>query len=123
MNGIQRQRYPRWVVPLLMSVALAILNAIAAWSGDKGDPDKGKPRYEQYCAVCHGPRGLGDGPMAKATTPPASRLSSPEVRSKSDQELLKIIADGKDATMPAWRGLLSDQELLDVLAYVRKLGS
>lgn len=113
----------RWTVRLLMGLAIGSFSALVVWAADTGDPAKGKPRYEQYCAVCHGPRGLGDGPMAKATSPPASRLSSPEVRSKSDQELLKIIADGKDATMPAWRGLLNDQELLDVLAYVRKLGS
>jgi len=116
------QRDPRWGASLLLSVALAILHATMAWSGDKGDPEKGKPRYEQYCALCHGARGLGDGPMAKATSPPAPKLSSPDVRNMNDQDLLKIIAEGKGAAMPAWRGVLNEQELLDVLAYVRKLG-
>ncbi|MBI4400889.1 MAG: cytochrome c [Nitrospirae bacterium] len=91
------------------------------WTASAGDPQNGKARYEQYCAVCHGPRGLGDGPMAKATTPPATRLTAPEVRNKTDQDLLASIADGKGGTMPAWRGILTDQELLDVLAYVRSL--
>jgi len=85
-------------------------------------PHERKPRYEQYCVVCHGPRGLGDGPTAKATTPPATRLPAPDVRNKTDQDLLAIIADGKGAIMPAWRGLLSDQELQNVLAYIRFLG-
>ena len=44
------------------------------------------------------------------------------MRNKTDQDLLAIIADGKGATMPAWRGILNDQELLDVMAYVRSLG-
>ncbi len=60
--------------------------------------------------------------MAKATTPPASSLISPEVRKKSDQDLIDAIADGKGAAMPAWRGILSDQDLPDVVAYLRTLG-
>lgn len=87
-----------------------------------GDVNNGKARYEQYCVVCHGPRGLGDGPMAKATNPPATRLTAAEVRNKTDRDLLAVIADGKGGIMPAWRGILTDQELLDVLAYVRSLG-
>ncbi|MGH7236351.1 MAG: c-type cytochrome [Nitrospiraceae bacterium] len=87
-----------------------------------GDVKNGKARYEQYCAVCHGPQGLGNGPMAKATNPPATRLTAPEVRNKTDQDLLAVIADGKGGIMPAWRGILTEQELLDVVAYVRSLG-
>lgn len=103
---------------LLIGVSIVTVVRAAA----TGDPTKGKDRYEQYCVVCHGPRGLGDGPMAKATTPPATRLTAPDVRNKTDQDLLAIIADGKSASMPAWRGILNDQELLDVMAYVRSLG-
>lgn len=92
------------------------------WAEPAGDAKKGKSRYDQYCVVCHGPRGLGDGPMARATSPPATKLTAPEVRNKTDQDLLSAIADGMGASMPAWRGLLSDEELQDVLAYVRSLG-
>lgn len=91
------------------------------WAEPAGDAKKGQARYDQYCVVCHGPRGLGDGPMAKATSPPATKLTAPEVRNKTDQDLLSAIADGVRTSMPAWRGLLSDQELQDVLAYIRSL--
>ncbi len=60
--------------------------------------------------------------MAKATTPPAPSLVSPEVRKRSDQDLVRAMADGMGVTMPAWRGILSDQDLLDVAAYLRSLG-
>ncbi len=72
--------------------------------------------------MCHGSQGLGDGPMAKASTPPAPNLISRDVKSKKDQDLLAIIADGKGNGMPAWRGILSDQGLLDIIAYIRSLG-
>lgn len=118
MNGAVR-----WNVILLTVIILDGMNSmLAGWAASAGNPTNGKARYEQYCVVCHGPRGNGDGPMAKATTPPASRLTGPEVRNKTDQDLLSVIAEGKDAIMPAWRGILTDQELLDVVAYVRALG-
>lgn len=106
-----------------MAVVLAGLVGVSTSRPEPaGDPRSGKARYEQYCVVCHGARGLGNGPMAKATNPPAARLTSPEVRNKSDRELLDVIADGKGTGMPAWRGILSDQDLLDMVAYLRSLG-
>lgn len=93
------------------------------WGQSAVDPAKGRGPYEQYCAVCHGTRGLGNGPMAKATSPPAPKLVSADVRRLTDEELLRIIADGKGSTMPAWRGILNDEQLRDVVAYIRFLGS
>lgn len=104
-------------------VAVAgLAGSLLAQQPPAGDAKNGKDRYEQYCAVCHGPQGLGDGAMAKATNPPATRLTAPDVRKKTDQDLLAVIADGRGGIMPAWRGILTEQELLDVVAYVRSLG-
>ena len=115
--------------PLARTALIVAALAVAGAAGPPpvhpaatGDSNNGKARYEQYCVVCHGPRGLGDGPMAKATSPPATRLTTPEVRNKTDQDLVAVIADGKGGIMPAWRGILTDQELRDVVAYVRSLG-
>jgi cytochrome c6 len=103
-------------------VAAGIGGSLLAQQLPAGDVNNGKVRYEQYCVVCHGPLGLGDGPMAKATDPPATRLTAAEVRSKTDPDLMAVIADGKGGIMPAWRGILTDQDLLDVVAYIRSLG-
>ncbi|MFQ5992318.1 MAG: c-type cytochrome [Nitrospiraceae bacterium] len=105
---------------LVVVVVTGLTNSMLGWAGS-GNPTKGKSRYKQYCAVCHGALGRGDGPMAKATTPPAPRLTSREVREKSDKDLLNVIAEGRGGSMPAWRGILNDQELLDMVAYVRSL--
>ncbi len=90
-------------------------------AAEQGEAKRGKEPYQQFCAVCHGKRGLGDGPMAKSTTPPAPKLTVREVRDMSDERLLDAIGNGVGAAMPAWRGLLNDQQLLDVMAYVRSL--
>ena len=104
----------------LCLISVAIAPAVDAAS-DMGDAKRGKGPYQQYCAVCHGKSGLGNGPMAKATTPPASKLTVREVREMSEERLFDAIANGVGSAMPAWRGLLTDQQLLDVMAYVRSL--
>ena len=54
--------------------------------------------------------------------PPAANLTV--IGEKSDQELLATIKNGRPGTaMPSWKGDLSAQEILDVLAYARSLGA
>lgn len=107
-------------VALVLGMAL-IPAVLAAQSIQQGDAKKGKAHYEQYCAICHGARGLGNGSMAKATSPPAPKLTTREIREKSDEAVLNAIANGVGGSMPAWRGVLNDRQLRDVVAYVRAL--
>ena len=80
----------------------------------------GKVIYSTICIRCHGIEGKGDGPMK--FTPPAADLTSPAVQGKLDARLFKSVHDGKSNTaMGAWREALTDDEIWDVLAYVRTL--
>ena len=40
------------------------------------DPDSGGRVYASTCASCHGPRGMGDGPMAKGMNPAPAAVGS-----------------------------------------------
>lgn len=83
---------------------------------------QGRLVYEQHCADCHGLQGRGDGKMAISLSPRPGNLISAQTSAKSDQDLLKIIANGKRRTaMPAWKDRLSEQEQLAVLAYIRSM--
>lgn len=86
------------------------------------DLDRGKALYTRLCQPCHGNKGDGQGPEAGSlATPPADFH---RVRSflKSDEELLRTIEHGVVfSPMHAWRGQLTDEEMQDVLAYVRLL--
>jgi mono/diheme cytochrome c family protein len=116
-------RAGRWHAILLAAIILGgLLVPRAGRAASAGDPTRGKAHFKEYCTVCHGTSGLGDGPMAKVTSPPTPKLTSSEIRNKTDQDLLAVIANGKNTAMPAWRGLLTDQDLLDVVVYVRALG-
>jgi mono/diheme cytochrome c family protein len=86
------------------------------------DPVKGRPMYEKYCLLCHGPEGRGDGPVGLHTKPPAANFHSRESKKKSDAALLQFIQQGHPETaMAAWKGALSDEQINDIIAYIRKL--
>ena len=84
--------------------------------------EQGRAIYKQRCLDCHGPEGRGDGTRAISLSPRPGSLVSAHTSAKSDQELLKIIANGLPRTaMPAWKGHLSEDEQQAVLAYIRSL--
>lgn len=91
-----------------------------AESAQTHDPAKGKAIYSSLCARCHGVDGKGQGTMT--FTPPVADLTSPSVQNKLDAGLFKRVHEGKpDTAMGAWRSALSDEEIFEVLAYVRAL--
>lgn len=110
----------RIAVFLLYGLVTALGTQLAC--ADSGDLAKGKAVYETRCVVCHGAQGKGDGPMGKALKPPPTDFTSPKSKTKSDTERMKVIQDGlPSTTMPGYKGQLSEQQILDVLAYIRSL--
>jgi hypothetical protein len=73
------------------------------------------------CAACHGGAGDGQGPVAGYFSPvrPVD-FRSDRVRNRTDGELFWIIANGL-GNMPAFRALLSEQDLWTVVLYVRQV--
>jgi cytochrome c6 len=94
-----------WPILLL----ILILPAIAQSS----DVSKGQSIYQQRCSMCHGPTGKG----SMAGSPNFKRR---EGLLQSDQSLLKRIQAGKNAC-PAYQGILTDQKIYDVIAYIRTM--
>lgn len=85
--------------------------------GPAGDAAKGEVVYGKICVACHQPDGGGNGGMLAASfVKDKARLAKP------DSVLFKSISEGlqgKVGVMPAQKGVLSDQEIKDVIAYVR----
>lgn len=83
---------------------------------------EGKRIYSELCKTCHGLDGKGTGVMN--FTPPAADLTSRQVQAKLDSGLYNSIHEGRANTaMGAWKYALSEEEILNVLAYVRTFGS
>ncbi|MEX0618040.1 MAG: c-type cytochrome [Pseudohongiellaceae bacterium] len=93
---------------------LAVAGFLLAAAGAQAGPGEGQGLYDSFCVVCHG--GLGEGQtMGKSLTDSAAK-------NLDDQELIAVITEGRSGTgMAAWDGSLSDQEILDIAAYVRVL--
>ena len=84
--------------------------------------EQGRVIYEQRCLDCHGHEGRGDGTRAISLSPRPGNLVSAHTSAKSDQELLKMIANGRPRTaMSAYKGHLSEDQQQAVLAYIRSL--
>jgi len=98
------------------------LPALPGWA-ETGDPAEGKAMYERLCMACHGAQGKGDGPAGQMMRPRAADLTSSKVKGNPDAELFQTIRNGKPPTaMSAFKGQLSDEQIHDVVAYIRSLG-
>jgi len=95
-------------------------------SSQAADSAKGQEVYNTYCALCHGPTGLGDGVGAAALDPKPRDLSSATLlESYTDEYLVNVITNGggavgKSPAMPPWGGVVSPEDIQNVVAYIRK---
>jgi mono/diheme cytochrome c family protein len=83
--------------------------------------------YTKQCGGCHGPTGKGDGPAAAALNPkPTDFTNKAYMAGLKDQYLFDLVkkggaAVGKSPLIPPFGSKLNDQEIRDVIAYVRTL--
>ena len=75
--------------------------------------------FKGKCVLCHGADGAGNTPLGKQLQ--AANLRSKDVQKRSDAELHKVVHDGQ-GNMPPFAEQLSDDEISQVVQYVRQLG-
>jgi mono/diheme cytochrome c family protein len=82
---------------------------------------QGQDIYDSLCVNCHGIYGRGDGIMAQQLPMPPRDLSSPAFQNQvSEEEVLRIIADGRGA-MPGMGEITSAKDVQAVVTFVRLL--
>ncbi len=96
-------------------VSVAYENAIYGES----DVANGKQKYVQNCLVCHGKRGRGDGLIA-ATLPktPVNLHKKFGRLNPVKSGIIGAVLDGRDGGMPAFEGVLTKNDVNDIMAYV-----
>lgn len=87
----------------------------------------GKVVFTSNCSSCHGETGNGDGLAAKTLELSLNQLDLSDSNNLSkipNESLINVInnggiADGKSALMPPFGSILSKDDVLNVVAYIR----
>ena len=85
--------------------------------------EAGKQAFGSYCVVCHGRDGQNTGvPFAATIDPPIPLLTSRSVQDYTDGQLKRVIETGVSPSgMPGAKGILSDEEIWQIVIYIRHL--
>lgn len=102
---------------LLLGLWLGLSLAAPGWSAEA---KAGKSTYEKLCVSCHGPDGKGNPAMTKVFGEKELNIVAKETAQKKDEELLKIITEGRGKMPAAGKGL-GKQEQKDLLTHLRSL--
>jgi mono/diheme cytochrome c family protein len=101
--------------------------------GGKDDPNpvpdnqasiaEGRAHFGHHCQICHGLDGQNTGvPFAQQMSPPVADLASSEIQAYTDGQMHWILQNGiAPSGMPAWHGVLEDDEMWKIVRYIRHL--
>jgi mono/diheme cytochrome c family protein len=110
------QAQSNWTIPA---------NAKNEKSPLKVTPDvlkKGRGIFTSRCQKCHGNAGKGDGPDADPKNKPAD-LTASKADANPDGVMYYKVANGQPPKMPAFKGLMSRDEIWTVIEYAKSLRS
>ena len=112
-------------LPLLAAAATLTLalSARAAEHGPKSTPEllaQGKTSFAKYCASCHGAKGEGDGPAAKALRPPPRNLVTQPVKGGAPA-VFEVLGTGVKGTAMIPFKHLSETDRWAIAHYVATL--
>lgn len=94
------------------------------YPGDVSAVARGNALYSSKgCPVCHGEKGRGDGPgIASLRIPPPDFTNRDRMITRGDPDLFWAIIRGRErAKMPAYRNELSENDVWDLVNYLRSL--
>jgi mono/diheme cytochrome c family protein len=106
------------------AAAKALKNPVAA---NAQSIAAGDATFKKACAVCHGPMGKGDGAIVKSLKPEATKPSNLADdkwdHGSTDGEIFVAIRDGigPKFEMKPQKGKLTDQEMWNLVNYIRTL--
>lgn len=97
---------------------------IAANAAPTAPPDElasGRKHYSEKCVACHKENGTGGKVDIEGKTFDADDLTTDKMKKMDDAKYIKYIKDGiPDEGMPAFKDQLSDEQIKDVVKFIRK---
>lgn len=109
-----------------LSLFLIILTSAPLSAQTQADSKRGEELYLEKCVLCHGSGGQGWDWSKKAEPPIAVPDLVATVPVRSDQYIFDVVKGGGERVgrtrfMPPFGFQLSDQEVCDIVAYLRTL--
>lgn len=91
-------------------------------AGLSGKEKIGEKLFQSNCAFCHAADGTGKNWIGSFLQPNPRNLTDPVfMKRMSRQRLKQVIRDGlQDSTMPAWKSVLSEEQIESVIAYISR---
>ena len=90
------------------------------YKGNENATLTGKQLYTQFCAICHGKKGKGDGVAGMALKPRPSNFTKEIVQKQSDGAIYWKVTEGKPP-MAAYKETLTDEQRWQLVNYIRSL--
>jgi len=94
---------------------------------DLSQAESAADNYRTYCMQCHGMHANGLGVNTRdMSVGPLEHSSAKMMAKRSDFQLFKVIKEGglainRSALMPPWADTFSEDEINDLVKYLRKL--
>ncbi len=100
-------------------------DSAAAMPRDSGDAAviRGGIAFRTYCVLCHGANGKGDGRASKMYTPRPANLTVSPFNDKYKEMIIRGggASVGRSAYMPPWGEELTEEQITDLVAFLREL--
>jgi len=77
--------------------------------------------FKTNCESCHGPQGHGDGPAGAALDPQPKNLAELQTVATDDYLYWRVNTGKEGTSMVAWKGVLTDDQIWQVVAFIRTL--
>jgi len=83
--------------------------------------DQGAEIFRTHCQTCHGSQGHGDGPAGGSLDPKPQNLAKLQEIAADDFLFWRISAGKPGTSMVAWKGILSEEQIWQVVSFIRTL--
>ncbi len=112
--GFKVPQSGQWVAP---KEADKVINPI---EGSESGAKAGKKLYANYCVICHGAKGKGDGVAGAALNPKPANFTKDKFQNQTDGAIFWKLTEGR-SPMASYKTILTEEQRWQLVNYTRTL--
>jgi cytochrome c oxidase cbb3-type subunit 3 len=102
-------------------VTFALAAGVGCSKAQAEEPPDGALLFASTCSRCHGAKGTGGPPLGDGQPAPRNLTDPAFQASKTDEELVATVKNGKNGVMPSFKDVYSDAQIRALVRHVRTL--